>query len=125
LLIQAENYTWNNGVQLQATTDTGGGQNVGWIDANDWMAYNNITIPEGGTYLIDYRVASPFSGGKLSLDLNGGSIILGQQDIPNTGGWQSWTTITQSVTINNAGTYNFGIYAVTGGWNINWIRIRK
>ena len=125
LLIQAENYSWNNGVQLESTTDTGGGQNVGWIDAKDWMAYTNITIPAAGVYLIDYRVASPFSGGKLSLDLNGGSILLGQQDIPNTGGWQNWTTVTQSVTINNAGTYNIGVFAVTGGWNINWIRIRK
>ncbi len=62
LTVQAENYASNNGVQLQATADTGG--------------------------------------------------------------WQNWTTITQMVTIN-AGTYNFGIYAIAGGWNINWIRIRK
>lgn len=124
LTVQAENYAVSNGVQLQATTDTDGGQNVGWIDANDWMAYNNITIPTSGTYYVDYRVASPNAGRKLSLDLNGGSIILGQVDIPNTGGWQNWTTVTQTVTIN-AGTYNFGIFAVASGWNINWWRIRK
>ncbi|MDO8342685.1 MAG: carbohydrate-binding protein [Cellvibrio sp.] len=123
LTVQAESYASNNGVQLQATTDTDGGQNVGWINANDWMAYNSITIPTTGTYFIDYRVASPY-GGKLSLDLNGGSIVLGQIDVPNTGGWQTWTTVTQTVTIN-AGTYNFGIFAVAGGWNINWWRIRK
>jgi len=28
------------------------------------------------------------------------------------------------VTIN-AGTYNFGIFAATGGWNLNWWRITK
>jgi hypothetical protein len=25
----------------------------------------------------------------------------------------------------NAGTYNFGIYAAAGGWNINWWRITR
>ena len=124
LTIQAENFSYNNGVQLETTTDTGGGQNVGWIDPNDWMVYSNITFPTTGTYSIDYRVASLNGGGKLSLDLNGGSIILGQMDIPSTGGWQNWTTITQTVTIT-AGTYNLGVFAVTGNWNINWIRIRK
>jgi hypothetical protein len=124
LTVQAENYSSNQGVQLEGTTDAGGGQNVGWIDATDWMAYNSITIPTTGTYFVDYRVASANGGGKLSLDLNGGSIVLGQMDIPNTGGWQNWTTITQTVNIN-AGTYNFGIYASAGGWNINWFRIRK
>lgn len=122
-LIQAENYFANNGVQTEATTDTGGGLNVGWIDTNDWMAYNNITIPTSGTYTIEYRVASP-SGGRLSADLNGGGILLGELAIPSTGGWQNWTTISHTVNIN-AGTYNFGVFAKTGGWNLNWIRIRR
>lgn len=123
ILIQAENYFANNGVQTENTTDTGGGQNVGWIDANDWMAYSNISIPTTGTYTIEYRVASP-TGGRLSADLNGGGILLGEVAIPATGGWQNWTTVTQTVNIN-AGTYNFGVFAKTGGWNINWIRIKR
>lgn len=122
-LIQAENYFANNGVQTEATTDTGGGQNVGWIDTNDWIAYNNVNIPTSGTYTIEYRVASP-SGGRLSADLNGGAILLGELTIPATGGWQNWTTISHTVNIN-AGTYNFGVFAKTGGWNINWIRIKR
>lgn len=124
LTVQAENYSSNNGVQLENTSDTGAGQNVGWIDTGDWMAYNSITIPTSGTYYVDYRVASAVAGAKLSLDLNGGAIVLGQMDIPNTGGWQNWTTVTQTVNIN-AGTYNVGVFASAGGWNLNWFRIRK
>lgn len=123
ILIQSENYFANNGVQTETTTDTGGGKNVGWIDTNDWMAYSNITIPTTGTYTIEYRVASP-TGGRLSTDLNGGGILLGEVAIPATGGWQNWTTVTQTVNIN-AGTYNFGVFAKTGGWNINWINIKR
>jgi beta-glucanase (GH16 family) len=123
LTIQAENYSAMAGVQTEATTDAGGGLDVGYIDTGDWMAYNSINFPSSGTYTVEYRVAS-VNGGKLSLDLNAGSIQLGAVNIPATGGWQNWTTVSQTVNVN-AGTYNVGIYAQIGGWNINWIRITK
>ncbi|GAA0894773.1 hypothetical protein GCM10009122_44540 [Fulvivirga kasyanovii] len=118
---EAEQYSSMSGVQTEATSDAGGGQNVGWIDTGDWMAYNSINIPSSGYYTVEYRVAS-VNGGQLSLDLNGGATVLGSRGIPATGGWQNWTTVSHSVYIN-AGTYNFGIYAQSGGWNINWWRI--
>lgn len=121
---EAESYSAMSGVQTEPCTDAGGGQNVGYIETGDWMAYNSITIPASGSYRIEYRVASQNGGGRLSQDLNAGSIVLGALDVPNTGGWQNWTTISQTVHIN-AGTYNFGIYAASGGWNINWWRITK
>lgn len=121
--IQAENYSAMLGVQIEGTTDAGGGSDVGYIDAGDWMAYNSITFPTSGTYTIQYRVAS-VSGSKLSMDLNAGSIQLGTVNIPATGGWQNWTTVSQTVNVN-AGTYNLGIYAQAGGWNINWFSITK
>jgi len=121
-LIQAENYSAMAGIQTETTTDDGGGQDVGWIDTGDWMAYNSINFPTTGAYKIEYRVASLNGGGKLSCDLNAGSIVLGQLDVPSTGGWQNWTTISHTVNVT-AGTYNFGVYAQAGGWNLNWIRI--
>jgi beta-glucanase (GH16 family) len=124
VLIQAENYNAMLGVQTEATTDAGGGQNVGWIDANDWMAYNSINFPTTGSYLVEYRVASLNGGGRLSLDLNAGSTVLGTLNVPSTGGWQNWTTISHTVNVN-AGTYNVGVFAQLGGWNLNWIRITR
>ncbi|MBX9851202.1 MAG: carbohydrate-binding protein [Cytophagaceae bacterium] len=123
-LIEAENYSVMSGVQTEATADAGGGLNVGWIDAGDWMAYNNINFPTSGAYTIEYRVASLPGGGRLSVDLNGGTIVLGALNIPATGGWQNWVTVSHTVNVN-AGTYNLGIYAAAGGWNINWLRISK
>ena len=124
VLIQAEDYSAMNGIQVEATTDTGGGSNVGYTETGDWLAYNNINFPTTGSYLIEYRVASAVAGGKLSSDLNGGTIVLGTVDIPNTGGWQNWQTVSQTVNVN-AGTYNFGIYIQNTGMNINWIKITK
>ncbi|MFC6244852.1 RICIN domain-containing protein [Flavobacterium psychroterrae] len=123
-LIQAEDYASMNGIQTEATTDAGGGSNVAYTDTGDWLAYNNINFPTSGSYLIEYRIASAVAGAKISSDLNGGTIILGNVDIPNTGGWQNWQTVTQTVNVN-AGTYSFGIYIQTSAVNINWFRITK
>ncbi|SHN18174.1 MULTISPECIES: carbohydrate-binding protein [Flavobacterium] len=124
ILIEAENYTSMSGIQTEATTDTGGGLNVGYADTADWLSYSNINFPTSGSYLIEYRVASGVSGAIISSDLSAGTIQLGAVNIPNTGGWQNWQTVSQTVNVN-AGTYNFGIYIQNTGVNINWIRITK
>ena len=124
VLIQAEDYSAMSGIQVEATTDTGGGSNVGYTETGDWLAYNSINFPTTGSYLIEYRVASAVTGGRLSSDLNAGAVVLGNVDIPNTGGWQNWQTVSQTVNVN-AGTYNFGIYIQNTGMNINWIKITK
>lgn len=123
-LIQAESYSSMSGIQTESTTDTGGGLNVGYADTGDWMAYFNINFPTSGNYVIEYRVASAVSGAKLSSDLNAGTIQLGAVNVPNTGGWQNWQTVSQTVNVN-AGTYNFGIYIQNSGVNLNWFRITK
>ena len=122
-LIQAESYSYMSGVQTEATQDVGGGLNVGWIDAGDWMSYANVNFPTAGSYRVEFRVASP-SGAQLSLDLNGGATQLGTVTIPSTGGWQSWTTVYRDVQLP-AGTHSVGLYAPQSGWNINWLRITK
>jgi hypothetical protein len=122
--LEAEAANVNNGMTVEACSDAGGGQDMGYIDAGDYLVWNGINFPSTGTYLIEYRVASGASGGTISADLNAGNIQFGNTTIPGTGGWQTWTTVSKTVTIN-AGTYNFGIYAQTGGYNLNWVRITK
>ncbi|UOQ53100.1 carbohydrate-binding protein [Hymenobacter cellulosivorans] len=122
--LQAEAASVNNGMTAEACTDAGGGQNMGYVDAGDYLVWNGINFPTTGQYLIEYRVASGGSGGTISSDLNAGTIQFGNTPIPGTGGWQNWTTVSRTVTVN-AGTYNFGIYAQSGGWNVNWVRISR
>jgi hypothetical protein len=120
--LEAEAANVNNGMTVETCAE--GGQDMGYIDAGDYLVWNNITIPTTGTYLLEYRVASGASGGTISADLNAGAIQLGSTTIPATGGWQTWTTVSKTVSLN-AGTYNVGIYAQTGGYNLNWVRISK
>ena len=119
--IQAESYCQMSGVQLETTTDTGGGQNVGYIDANDWMGYR-VSIPSTGNYTVQYRVASQSGGGSIRLERLGGGATYGTISVSSTGGWQSWTTISHNVSLT-AGNQDIAIVAVAGGFNINWFKI--
>jgi arabinoxylan arabinofuranohydrolase len=116
--IQAENYCAMSGIQLETTSDTGAGQNVGWIDAGDWLDYC-VTVATAGTYTVSARVASPNTGGQFQLKL--GSTVLNTMNVTNTGGWQTWTTITSSANLS-AGTQTIRLQVVTGGFNINWLQ---
>ncbi|VUD68750.1 Development-specific protein S [Thalassocella blandensis] len=133
--IQAENYTGfndlsegnsggayrNDAVDIEPSSDIEAGFNVGWIDATEWLSYADIEINSTGKYRIRLRVASP-EGAVASVDLNGNAISLGNFEIPATGGWQNWVDVEREVELVQ-GTYDLGVYAVTSGWNFNWIAI--
>lgn len=119
ILIEAENYSDMSGVQIEPCSE--GGQNVGYIDAGDWMVYNNVNIP-AGTYTVEYRVASYNGGGKIQIEQGGGSPVFGSIDISKTGNWQGWTSVTHDITLGQ-NVPNLGIAALAGGFNINWIKL--
>jgi hypothetical protein len=117
IFIKAVDYTTMQGIQTEATSDVGGGKNVGWIDTNDWLQYA-VTIPVTGEYRIDFRVASLNGNGNIQIRQNG--TLLTSIAITATGGWQSWQTKSTGVVALEAGSYTFRITASTGGFNLNW-----
>jgi hypothetical protein len=117
--VQAESYSAMNGIQTENTTDAGGGQNVGWIDANDWMDYS-VNVSTAGSYTVSFRVASGGAGGQLQLRNSGGT-ALATVSVTGTGGWQTWTTLTATANLS-AGTQTLRLYAVGGGYNVNWVQ---
>jgi beta-glucanase (GH16 family) len=119
--IEAENYAVMSGIQTEACSE--GGQDVGWIDANDWIVWN-VNIPTTGTYTVQYRVASLNGGGVIQLEKAGGSPVYGSVSVPSTGGWQNWTTISHQVTLQ-AGQQQIAVKALAGGFNINWLNITQ
>jgi len=119
IYIEAEDFSDMSGVNTETTSDSDGGENVGWIDAGDYMDYS-VTIPSAGTYSVDYRVASKSGGGSVEFQVD--EITKATTSIESTGGWQNWTTLTTSVELS-AGTQTIRLYANSGGWNINWFEI--
>ena len=117
--IQAEAFDEMSGIQVQPTTDTDLGQNVGYCEVGDWMDYT-INVPTAGNYTVEARVASLNKTG--AFDLKSGTKTLASFSLPlGTGGWQVWTTISQTVTLA-AGNQTLRL-AITGKEiNINWLK---
>ncbi len=113
-----------SGIQTEATTDSGGGTNVGYIESGDWMSYENTTIniPTTGQYTLSYRVASLDGGGSFNLYETGTNTVYDTVTVGKTGDWQTWVTIQRVVTLT-AGKHTLGIKALVGGFNINWFKV--
>jgi peptidyl-Asp metalloendopeptidase len=123
--LEAEKFDASRGVRLKNTTDTGvAAVSVGYMSADDWMFYRDIEIPADGNYRIEYRLSG--FGGRFELDVfsQGQIIRLAQVDVPRTGSWSEWTTVSSNVSLVK-GVQSFGIYSHSSGWNINWWRIVK
>ena len=118
--IEAEDYDAMYGVETETTTDTDGGENIGYINDDDWMSYS-ISIPSAGTYQFDFRLASASSSGSFELR-DADDNVLASVDVNETGSFQTWET--QSVMVDlEEGDQTVTIYATTGSWNINWFEI--
>jgi mannose/cellobiose epimerase-like protein (N-acyl-D-glucosamine 2-epimerase family) len=116
-------YRTDTAVDLQTTTDTGGGYNVGWTRAGEWLTYS-VNVATAGSYDIEFRVASPAAGAKFHLESNGVNIT-GALAVPNTGGWQTWQTVTTAPVTLSAGTHILRFDALTDGFNLNYLEVRK
>jgi len=114
-IIQAEKYIRMSGVQKETTKDLGGGQDVGYIEAGDWMDYS-VNIPVSGIYSLSFRIAGTSVG---TLALKSGEETLATTGLLNTGDWQNWSTVNTTAHLV-AGTQTFRLQALTGGFNINW-----
>lgn len=113
--IEAEDFSEQHGIQTESCSE--GGLNVGWIASGDWMEYN-VDVASAGEYTVDFRVASNSSS--ISFDLKNGSNVLTSVNSSSSGGWQSWKTVTQTISLS-AGEQTLRVQATSGGWNINWI----
>ena len=102
--IQAESASATSGVTLEATSDTGGGQDFSQLANGAWAEYPGVDFGSTPATQFVGRVASGAAGGvsglvEVRLDSRSNAPI-GSFAIANTGGWQSW----RSVPANIAGT---------------------
>ncbi|MEU7692790.1 glycoside hydrolase family 16 protein [Microbispora hainanensis] len=125
--IQAENYQAQSGTQLEATQDTGGGQNVAYISNGDWLRFDGVNFGSTAARQFKARVASGAAAGvsglvQVRLDSPTATPI-GDFAVANTGGWQSWTTVPANIA-PTTGTHTVYITFSSGQpadfVNLNW-----
>ena len=116
----------NTGVDIEAASDSGGGYDVGWTSAGEWLKYT-VNVATAGSYDLDLRVASAGAGGTLHLEVNG-TDVTGPLPIPNTGAWQTWTTIRKPGVSLPGGVQSWRLVMDSNGatgavGNINYMRV--
>ncbi|GIH20642.1 carbohydrate-binding protein [Rugosimonospora africana] len=107
-----------DGVDLETTADSGGGYNLGWTGGGQWFRYT-VNVASAGTYTLSARVAAPSAvAGALHLSNASGANLTGSVNVPATGDWQLWTTVTAQLTLP-AGQQVLTLAEDSGGWNLN------
>lgn len=110
----------SDGVDLEVTTDTGGGYDLGWTAAGQWFRYT-VNVATAGTYTVTFRVAATSAiSDAFHISNSTGTNLSGSVSVPDTGGWQSWTNVTATVTLP-AGTQVLTIDQDNPGWNLNYV----
>ncbi len=124
--IEAEAFSVNQGLQLETTTDVGGGQNVGFTNVGDYLDYK-VRVTKSAKYWMEVRVASGGTAGKIEVQqLNSYGAVVNSStlNIPITGGWQVWKTIATPIDLN-AGICVLRIKILQTEFNMNWYKFSE
>ena len=123
--IEAEHFFSQKGMELENTTDEGGGFNIGSLDNGDFADYY-VDIETSGTYNVTYRTAADPSfseGGQVELsiyDTNTNAFnFLQNLIIPPTTGWQDWENTSKALNLDS-GKYQIRLKVLSGPFNLNW-----
>lgn len=112
--IEAENFNYMNGIEVQANTAATGGKNVGAIETGDYLEYI-VNIPASGIYTVNLKVSGAVDG-SVALQQNGQTLTT--INLPSTGDLLTYSNVTATLSLT-AGIQSIKLLAVTGGYNID------
>jgi glucosylceramidase len=125
--IQASSFSSESGLQTEETADSTGEYDLGYLTQNSYAVYPNLDF---GTSVsqVSVRTASGGNGGTATFYLDSmSSTPIAVANLPVTGGWQTWTTVTAPVS-GASGLHT--LYVVFNGStssiaNVNWIQFSQ
>lgn len=98
------------------------GYDVGRTADGEWLRYD-VWNPTAAARTFTFAVASEYTSGQIRIDLDTVGNTLGSTlSVPDTGGWQDFGTVSESVSLP-AGTHTIYVYIPTGGFNLNYFTI--
>ncbi|HXA03124.1 MAG TPA: glycosyl hydrolase family 18 protein [Cytophagaceae bacterium] len=108
-------------VDIEATSDAGGGYNIGWTQPGEWLRYT-VNVTADSMYDIKVRVATTLSGKQFHIEMDGVNVT-GNISVPNTGGWQNWQTVTIPNIALTSGTKIMKVAFDYGDFNLNYVDV--
>ncbi|MDP4207238.1 MAG: carbohydrate-binding protein [Bacteroidota bacterium] len=118
--IEAENFSVNNGMTVETCTDTNGGKDLGYTDANDYTDYL-VYVNTDATYSLVVRGAGNGGTAQLLLADSDTKPVLSNITIAATGGWQTWADSKATATFRlTKGYHVLRFFVVTSGYNVNY-----
>ncbi len=122
---EAEDYTDESGTVVEASSDDGGGDQLGYLNHGDWASYSNIDFGSdpGATIPFYSRVSSKDNGGDIELRLDSvGGPLMGTVNVPAFGSWTSYETVSIPVTGVSGVHTLYLVFTGGGGYllNLNW-----
>ncbi|ACU37121.1 glycoside hydrolase family 43 protein [Actinosynnema mirum] len=119
---EGETIAWGSGVETEVSGE--GGMNLSHLENGDHVKVRSLAFGAGAR-TFTARVASATSGGALELRTDGPTgPVAGRCTAPGTGGWQTWTTVSCSVS-GLTGTRDLYLRAAGGSgylFNVDWWR---
>jgi hypothetical protein len=80
----------------------------------------NVAVTETGLYAVRFRVGTTQNNAQFQIKL--GAAVLGTINIPNTGGWDTWQTVTLNNVSLPAGMQTIRIQSINNETcNFNWV----
>ena len=111
-----------DGVDVYATGDVGGGHGVGWTAAGEWLEYT-IRVEAAGAYRLRARTARGAAGSRTVRFLVAGQDKTGNLVVPRTANWNTYATVESETFELAAGTRILRAEMTSGDFNLNWIEI--
>ncbi|WP_200942816.1 PQQ-dependent sugar dehydrogenase [Cellulomonas sp. Root485] len=100
---QAEHFRTSSGILTYSKTTAEGGMTVGDIHNGDWIQFDPYTLNNATSVLL--RVSSAGAGGTVQLRTGSPTgTVIGSAQIPVTGSWETFTTVTAPISGAPAGT---------------------
>ncbi|MCF8224903.1 MAG: family 43 glycosylhydrolase [Bacteroidales bacterium] len=121
-VFEAEAFFSQSGVQLQQSTDLGGGWVLGALENNDW-SYYRVKIDTSGIYDLTVRVATATEGGTIEVSNDDSIVALVGVTGEFSDGWQDWYTTAPVETPLDSGSHRLKFTFVGGPgylFNFNW-----
>lgn len=117
--IEAEAFDYSNTCCTETAQDTSGVLDVSYIGSGSFMEYD-IQAPWTGSYRIQLRVAVNTAS---SVNVMMGDTLLTTIQLPASGGWQNWITVTSAPFQMPGGKRTLLLQSASSGWNFNWLNV--